>query len=42
VCIIDPPNVASRRVAAKLGYHELGLVDYRSSQVVVFERCAAA
>jgi RimJ/RimL family protein N-acetyltransferase len=38
VCIIDPPNLASRRVAARLGYRELGLADYRTTQVIVFER----
>jgi RimJ/RimL family protein N-acetyltransferase len=38
MCIIDPGNAASRRVAAKLGYHELARVDYHGEEVLVFER----
>lgn len=38
VCIIDPPNLASRRVAAKLGYREIGQAEYKTSSVLVFER----
>lgn len=38
VCIIDRGNHASRRVAAKLGYREIGQVDYRRTRVFVFER----
>jgi RimJ/RimL family protein N-acetyltransferase len=38
VCIIDPPNLASRRVAAKLGYREIGQAEYKTTPVIVFER----
>jgi RimJ/RimL family protein N-acetyltransferase len=40
VCIISPGNVASLRVAAKLGYREIARADYRTSEVIVFERRA--
>jgi RimJ/RimL family protein N-acetyltransferase len=40
VCLIDPLNVASRRVAAKIGYREFARVDYRGINVLVFERHA--
>jgi RimJ/RimL family protein N-acetyltransferase len=40
VCIIDPDNFASLRVAAKLGYRELGRVDYKTVEVIAFERVA--
>jgi len=40
VCIIDPGNVASLRVAAKLGFRELGHADYRGSEVIAFARRA--
>lgn len=38
VCIIDPGNAASRRVAARLGYREIGQADYKAQPVIVFER----
>ncbi len=38
VCIIDPDNAASRRVAARLGYRELAPAEYKASPVIVFER----
>jgi RimJ/RimL family protein N-acetyltransferase len=38
VCIINPPNLPSRRVAAKLGYREIGQVEYKGSDVIVHER----
>jgi RimJ/RimL family protein N-acetyltransferase len=40
VCIIDPGNVASLRVAAKLGYREIARADYKAAEVIVFERRA--
>jgi RimJ/RimL family protein N-acetyltransferase len=40
VCIIDPDNTASRRVATKLGYREIGRADYKGSDVIVLERRA--
>jgi RimJ/RimL family protein N-acetyltransferase len=39
VCIINPGNLASLRVAAKLGYRELAHADYHATEVVVLERC---
>jgi RimJ/RimL family protein N-acetyltransferase len=41
VCIIDPDNLASLRVAARLGYREIGRVDYKGQPILVFERVAA-
>lgn len=38
VCLIDPGNAPSRRVAAKLGYREIARTDYKASEVIVFER----
>ena|SRR5437868_5161145 len=38
VCIIDPPNVASLRVAAKCGYREFARADYKGTQVIALER----
>jgi RimJ/RimL family protein N-acetyltransferase len=38
VCIISPANLPSLRVAAKLGYREIGRADYRGNEVIVFER----
>jgi len=38
VCIISPGNLASLRVAAKLGYREIARADYRTSEVIVFDR----
>jgi RimJ/RimL family protein N-acetyltransferase len=40
VCIIDPDNSASLRVAAKLGYREIGRADYKGKPILVFERFA--
>jgi RimJ/RimL family protein N-acetyltransferase len=40
VCIINPDNAASIRVAAKLGYREVARAEYHTSQVIVFERNA--
>ena len=38
VCIIDEDHAASVRVAAKLGYRELGVRDYRGTPVRVLAR----
>lgn len=38
VCIIAPDNLASFRVAHKLGYKSFGQVDYQSGPVVMLER----
>jgi RimJ/RimL family protein N-acetyltransferase len=38
VCIINPGNAASLRVAAKLGYRELARGDYKGTGVIAFER----
>jgi RimJ/RimL family protein N-acetyltransferase len=38
VCMIDPDNAASQRVAGKLGYREMARADYKASQVILFER----
>jgi len=38
VCIIEPENVASVRVAAKCGYRELARTTYKGEPTVVFER----
>jgi RimJ/RimL family protein N-acetyltransferase len=37
-CIIDVANVASQRVAAKLGYRELDRRTYHDDPVIVYER----
>lgn len=37
-CIIDLDNIASQRVAAKLGYRELDRRTYHDEPVVVYER----
>ena len=39
VCVIDPDNAASLRVAAKCGYRELARALYKGSEVIAFERC---
>jgi len=39
VCMISPGNLASLRVAAKLGYREIARADHRGSDAIVFERC---
>ena len=41
VCIIAPDNAASLRVAARLGYREIGRADFKGSPIIVFERLAA-
>ncbi len=38
VCIIDPPNTASIRLAEKLGYQSMGERPFRDSTVMMFER----
>jgi len=38
VCMINPDNTASQRVAAKLGYREWTRAEYKSGPVVLFER----
>lgn len=38
VCIIAPENLASFRVAQKLGYKSFGQVDYQNGPVVMLER----
>lgn len=38
VCLIDPPNAASLRVAAKCGYREFVRTQYKRAEVLVLER----
>jgi RimJ/RimL family protein N-acetyltransferase len=38
VCMIEPENAASLRVAAKCGFHEFARTTYKNSAVVVLER----
>jgi RimJ/RimL family protein N-acetyltransferase len=38
VCMIDPGNVASIRVAEKVGYRELARVVYKGLPTLIFER----
>lgn len=40
VCIINPDNEASLRVAAKLGYHEYARSPYHGEPIVLLERPA--
>jgi len=40
-CIISPDNAASLRVAARLGYHEIGRADFKGEPILVFEQRAA-
>jgi RimJ/RimL family protein N-acetyltransferase len=40
VCIINPGNTSSIRVAAKLGYREVGRTPYHGVDVIAFERRA--
>ena len=40
VCIIDPQNTASLRVAKKLGYRTFGQTEYRAKPVLMLERLA--
>jgi len=37
-CIIDHDNLASRRVAEKVGYQEVGPTTYRDAPILLFER----
>jgi RimJ/RimL family protein N-acetyltransferase len=39
-CIIDPGNVASLRVAVKLGYREAGRPSFRGAPIVLLHRSA--
>jgi RimJ/RimL family protein N-acetyltransferase len=41
VCMIDPPNVASVRVAEKCGFREIARTTYKGGPALVFERSAA-
>lgn len=38
VCIIDPDNMASLRVAEKLGFHSFGKADYKGKSVLKLRR----
>lgn len=38
VCMIDPANIASIKVAERLGFAEFERSDYRGSPIVLFER----
>ncbi|HVK73496.1 MAG TPA: GNAT family N-acetyltransferase [Kofleriaceae bacterium] len=38
VCLIDPDNLASIRVAEKVGYRELARTTYKGDPSIVFER----
>jgi RimJ/RimL family protein N-acetyltransferase len=38
VCMINPANAASLRVAAKCGYREFARADYKGAEVLVLER----
>lgn len=42
VCIIDPDNGPSLRVAEKLGFHAFGKAEYRGRTVLKFRRFAPA
>jgi RimJ/RimL family protein N-acetyltransferase len=42
MCLIDPGNASSLRVAAKLGYCEIARTDYRKADVIVLERAGPA
>jgi len=42
VCIIDPENLASLRVAGKLGYRAYGEAEYKGKTVLKLERLAVA
>ena len=41
VCIIDPANAASLRVAAKLGFHQFGSDQYKGKPILKLYRAAA-
>jgi len=38
VCIIDPINLPSQKVAAKLGYQPFGQTTYKGNSVIQYER----
>jgi RimJ/RimL family protein N-acetyltransferase len=38
VCMISPGNVASERIAQKLGYRPIGLAEYKAEEVMRFAR----
>jgi RimJ/RimL family protein N-acetyltransferase len=38
VCMINPDNTPSLRVAAKCGYRELTRADYKGAEVILLER----
>jgi RimJ/RimL family protein N-acetyltransferase len=40
VCIINHDNLASQRVAARIGYREFARVDYKGTEIYVYERRA--
>jgi RimJ/RimL family protein N-acetyltransferase len=40
VCIIDPDNAASLRVAARAGFREVTRTTYKGGPTVLFERLA--
>jgi RimJ/RimL family protein N-acetyltransferase len=40
VCIIDPSNAASLRVAARAGYRELVRTAYKGEPTILHERAA--
>jgi RimJ/RimL family protein N-acetyltransferase len=40
VCIIDPNNMASLRVAEKLGFHPIGHADYKGKPILKLRRFA--
>jgi len=42
VCLIDPENLASIRVAQKCGYRELRRAVYKDAPTIIFERAPAA
>ncbi|ATE64777.1 GNAT family N-acetyltransferase [Rhizorhabdus dicambivorans] len=42
VCIIDPDNMASLRVAEKLGFHSFGKADYKGKPVLKLRRFMSA
>jgi RimJ/RimL family protein N-acetyltransferase len=38
VCMIDPPNIASQRVAAAIGFRQFATTPYHGNPVLLFER----
>jgi RimJ/RimL family protein N-acetyltransferase len=41
VCMIDPQNVASQKIAARLGFRKFKATTYRNNPVLLFERLIA-